>query len=216
MTTRAGLRTLGFDVAAPVALFYALRACGVTDVVALVAGGLPPAINAAWTAVRERRIELIAVAVLVSMALSAVGLLLGGGERELLARGAWLTAPAGLWTLATLWLARPLCYEATRAILAKRADVMDRLWDAQPRFRRAWRQITVMWGGVMLLDAGIRVLMAYTLPVASVPALDTALTVVTIVVLQVPTHLLLHRSGTWDALFRPSGVAPEVQEVRTP
>jgi hypothetical protein len=46
--------------------------------------------------------------------------------------------------------------------------------------------------------------MASLLPLPVVPALDTALTVLTMLALQVPTHLFLHRSGTWGLLFRPS------------
>lgn len=211
-------RTLVVDVGGPVALFYLLHACGVDDVLALAAGGVPPACSAARGVIRRRSVDPIAVAVLLSVALSAVAALLGGGPRELLARGAWLSAPTGLWTLATLLLSRPLCYEVTRTMLSGKAALMERLWVTDPRFRRAWRQITVVWGAVMLLDAGLRVLMASTLPVASVPALDTALTIATIVVLQVPTHLLLHRAGTWNALFRPGGVAgrPRPGGVRTP
>lgn len=55
---------------------------------------------------------------------------------------------------------------------------------------------------MLLIDSGLRVLIAYTLPVPVVPALDTTLSVATIVVLQLPTHVLLRRSGAWHQLFR--------------
>jgi hypothetical protein len=200
------VRTLLADIAGPLALYYVLHACGVDDVVALVAGAIPPALSAAVTAVRSRRVEPVALLVLVVMALGVVAALIGGDPRELLARGAWLTAPSGLWTLATLWRGRPICFTVTQAVLPHRAAVMDELWDADPRFRRAWRSITVVWGTVLLADSVLRVLMAYTLPVPSVPALDTALTIATIVVLQIPTHVFLRRSGCWDQLFRAARV----------
>jgi hypothetical protein len=199
----ATARTLVLDIGAPLALFYGLRAAGAGDVPALVAGAVPPALNVLVTAVRERRIEALAIGVLLGTVLGAVGALLGGGPRELLARGAWFSAPAGLWTLATLRRPQPLCYEVTRAMMPRRAALMDRLWDTDERFRAAWRTITVCWGIATLADSGIRVVMAYTLPVALVPALDTVLTVVTIVVLQVPTHLLMRRTGHWRSVFGP-------------
>ncbi|MFC4947061.1 VC0807 family protein [Pseudonocardia sp. GCM10023141] len=214
---RAALRTIVLDIGGPVGLFYVLHGCGVDDVLALIAGAVPPALSTTWTAVRDRRIDAIAVAVLLSMALSIVAALLGGGPRELLARGAWLSAPAGVWTLVSLLLARPLTYETTRTVLPKRAAVMEALWATEPRFRSAWRQITVVWGLVMLLDAGVRVVMAYTLPVAAVPALDTALTIGSMLILQVPTHLLMRRAGFWNEMFRPDGArrGPRPVELRT-
>jgi hypothetical protein len=66
---------------------------------------------------------------------------------------------------------------------------------------------------VLLADSGLRLLMAYTLPVPVVPALETTLSVVTIVLLQLPTHLLLRRAGAWQALFGRRPVrSPTIEE----
>ncbi|WP_037322601.1 VC0807 family protein [Amycolatopsis thermoflava] len=194
------VRSVVLDVAAPLALFYGLRSA-TGDTTALVVSMTPPALNAVLTAVRQRRLDALAVAVLAGTALGAVAALLGGGPRELLARGAWFSAPAGLWTLATLFRRQPLTFEVTRTLLPHRATLMDRLWATDGRFRAAWRAITICWGGAALADSALRIVMAYTLPVAVVPALDSVLTIVTIVVLQLPTHLLLRRSGHWRSLF---------------
>jgi hypothetical protein len=45
--------------------------------------------------------------------------------------------------------------------------------------------------------------MAATLPVALVPALDTALSIAVVVALQPPTWFFLWRSGCWADLFGP-------------
>ncbi|OLT21867.1 hypothetical protein BJF78_33690 [Pseudonocardia sp. CNS-139] len=90
----------------------------------------------------------------------------------------------------------------TQYLMPHRAALMADLWARDPRFRRAWRAITVCWGAALLADTALRVLMAALLPVPVVPALDTALTVATLVALQIPTHVLLRRSGSWDLLFR--------------
>ena len=80
---------------------------------------------------------------------------------------------------------------------------MDRLWDEDPRFREAWRRITVLWGITSIIDAVIRVVVAYTLPIPVVPAMEPVITVATIVALQIPTIVLLRRSGTWHVVFAP-------------
>lgn len=204
---------IAFDVAAPLALFYGLRGHGVGEVPALVASAVPPAVNVVVTAIRRRRIDALAIAVLAGTVLGVVTAILGGGPRELLARGAWFSAPAGLWTLATLLRRQPLCYEVTRALLPRRAPLMDRLWNSDETFRAAWRAITVCWGLATLADSALRVVVAYTLPVATVPAVDAAITVVTVVVLQVPTHLFLRRSGHWHALFARARLQPRASTV---
>lgn len=198
----ATARTLLVELAAPLLLYYGLHAWGVSDVVALVAGAVPAAAGTVVSAVRGRRIEPVSAAMFAMMVLGLLATVISGNPRQLLARGAWLSAPAGIWTLGTLLRGLPMCSITTRAILPGRAAVMDRLWATEPSFRQAWRSITAVWGSVLLADSGVRVWMAYTLPVPSVPALDTTLTIASVVLLQLPTHLLLRRSGCWDLLFR--------------
>jgi hypothetical protein len=62
---RAALQTLLVDVAAPLVHYYGLHAAGVDDLTALAVGA---ALQAVVTATRERRVEPVAVAVLVAMA----------------------------------------------------------------------------------------------------------------------------------------------------
>ncbi|OZM77677.1 VC0807 family protein [Pseudonocardia sp. MH-G8] len=200
---RRAARTLLLGLAAPLVAYYVLRAAGVPDVVALALGAVPPAVSAVLTAVRERRVEPVAVLVLAAVVLGLAATAITGDPRELLVRHAWLSLPFGLWLLVSLRGSRPFCFAATRTLLPHRAAALDELWTCDAAFRRAWRQITAVWAGGMLADTALRVLMASTLPVPVVPALDTALTVTTLLVLQVPTHLLLHRSGCWDLIFRP-------------
>jgi hypothetical protein len=199
---RAAAATPLVDVTAPLVVYYALHAAGVADVVALALGAVPPAVKAVVTGVRGRRVDPVGALVLLALLLATVASLISGDPRELLVRNALLSLPFGLWTLATFRRPRPLCFRVTRDLLPHKAELMDELWARDPRFRRAWLSITVVWGATMLADTALRVLMAWTLPVSVVPALDTALTAATLVALQVPTHLLLRRSGTWHLLFR--------------
>lgn len=204
---RAAPTALLVDLAAPPVLYYGLHLAGAPDLVAVPVGAAPPLLATLAGLVRHRRLESAGLLRAAAMLAGALVSAIGGGPRALLARNAWLTAFTGIWTLATLRGDRPLCFTVTRAVLPHRAAVLDRLWRADPEFRRAWRVIGVWWGTATLVDAALRVLMALRLPVASVPALDTALTVVTVVLLQVPTHLTLLRTGRWQEIFasRPAG-----------
>lgn len=201
--SRDRLRFLLFDIATPLALYYGLRALGATNVTALLAGTVPGLISSGISIARRRRTDLLGVAVIVSMLGSAVVAVLGGDARLLLVRNAWISLPFAGITLWSLRHPQPICYTFSRAIMPRRAAVMDRLWDEDPRFRDAWRRITVIWGITSVIDAVIRVVAAYTLPIPVVPAVDPVITVATIVALQIPTIVLLRRSGTWHEVFAP-------------
>ena len=81
-------------------------------------------------------------------------------------------------------------------------ETWDVLWDRIPGFRRIWRIATVAWGVGLLIDAALRVIMAYTLPPDSVPALGTVLYVVTSVVLIVGTNAYYIPAGLYDRRSR--------------
>jgi hypothetical protein len=216
------VRTLALDVAAPLVVFYGLHALGVADVPALLASAVPPLLHAGYAAVRERRADPIGIAVLAATLLAVLAALLGGGgARELLARGAWLTAPFGLWLLASAFTRQPLCFTVTRSLMPRRAAVLDELLETDAGFRRAWRNITVVWGLVSLADSAVRIAMAWTLPVALVPVLDTVLSFATIAALQPPTWFFLWRSGRWHDVFggrrsRPEPVENDVVVIDEP
>ena len=118
-----------------------------------------------------------------TMMVGSVGVSLWAGSPQfLMAKGALLTGVTGVWFIASLWAERPLAYLFSRPLLEGRFHWparWDELWERSPRFRRIWQVSSVLFGIGTLLDAAVRVVMAYTLPPDSVPALNTALYVVT-------------------------------------
>jgi hypothetical protein len=201
--TRKRSWLLVIDIGFPIALYYGLRALGVSDVTALLAGTVPALISSGISFARKRRTDLIGMVVILSMVGSAIVAVLGGDARLLLLRNAWISLPFAGVTLWSLRHPQPLCYTFTRAIFRGRAAILDRLWEDDPRFRHAWKWITVMWGIMAIIDAVVRIFLSYTLPIDVVPALDPVITIATIVALQIPTQVLLRRSGTWHQVFAP-------------
>jgi hypothetical protein len=203
MRTHRGPWLLIVDIAIPLALYYGLKALGVSDLNALLVGVVPGLISSAVSLVRERRTDLVGMAVVVSMVASSVVAVIGGDARLLLVRNAWISLPFAGITLWSLRHPQPLTYVVTRAMMVRRGPVMDELWETNERFRNAWKWITVWWGIATIIDGVVRIVVSYTLPISVVPATDPVITVITIVVLQVPTIILLRRSGTWHAVFAP-------------
>lgn len=202
---RAIIVTLGIDVAAPVALFYLLRAFGVNQWLALTLAAIPPAARAVQSVVTKRKVDGLALFALTIIALSLLGSFVTGSPRFLLAKDGWMTAVAGGWILLTI-LRTPFIFGFLRTIL--RGEVLDRTeinWRDSPTFRHAMRVVTALWGVGLVLDAGVRVVLAYTLPVDQVPLISTLQYVALFVCLEVSTRLYLRRKSIRNKVETESG-----------
>lgn len=210
VSLRRQLALLVLDIGAPIGLYYGLRAAGVSNLVALGAGAVVPAVGVVVQLVTRRRLDgvggVVVVSVLATIALS----LITDSSRFLLARDGFITALWGLWFLATLraqWARRPAAFTLARPLMEGRrafgSASWGQLWAGEPEFRRIWRVSTIVWGVGLLADAVLRVLMSYTLPIAVVPALAGALWPVTFILIQLVTNVYYHRAGLYRLLGAP-------------
>ncbi|MBN0049020.1 hypothetical protein JS756_34050 [Streptomyces actuosus] len=204
------LLTVLLDFGAPIGLYYGLTAAGVGDVIALTAGAVVPAASTLVRFARTRQVDVLGVFVTVMLVLSIVVSVVSGSPRLLLVRDGWLTGAAGLGFLVSLRGRRPLAFGFSRRLLERRAAGgrdWDELWDEVPRFRRIWRVTTVMWGVGLIVDSGIRTLMAYTLPVHMVPALNGVQYGVFTLLMLVIVNVYHARAGLWPILAPDLGSA---------
>ncbi|RDG39654.1 hypothetical protein DVH02_02740 [Streptomyces corynorhini] len=200
------LVTMLVDVAAPIGLYYGLTAFGVSDLIALMAGAVVPALATLIRFARTRRIDMLGVFVTSMLVLSLIVSATGGSVRLLLVRDGWLTGVAGLGFLMSLRARRPLAFGFSRRLLERRTAGnrnWDDLWEENARFRRIWQITTVIWGFGLLVDMGVRTLMAYTLPVHLVPALNGAQYGVFMVLMLVIVNVYHARAGLWEILSPP-------------
>ncbi|MGH3257045.1 MAG: VC0807 family protein [Streptosporangiaceae bacterium] len=199
MSPRRQLATFGFDVGAPIALYYVLYGAGVSNLVALGAGAVLPALAAIYQLITKRRTDTVGLFVVATMAFSIVVSVIAHNPRFLLAKDGLITGLWGVWFLASLRARRPAAFIFARPLMEGRkifaARSWDALWEAEPAFRRIWRVASVMWGVGFLADAATRVVMSYTLPIAVVPGLSGALWPVTFVVLQIISNVYYQLAG---------------------
>jgi hypothetical protein len=92
---RANVLTVVFEVIVPMVLFYGLRAAGVSQWWALMAGVLVAVPYVGWTVARNRRVDLLAVFTLSVLVLSVVLGLLSDDPRTLAIREGWTAALGG-------------------------------------------------------------------------------------------------------------------------
>jgi hypothetical protein len=170
---RANVMAVVFEVVVPMVLFYGLRAAGVSQWWALMAGVLVAAPYAVWTIVRNRRIDLIALVTLSVLVLSVVLGLLSDDPRTLAIREGWTAALGGLfgaWMLVTIVVGKPAQLTLGRTIAeikrgAEGAAAWAARWDTDARFRRGLRINTAAWGGVLVANAVVHIVLVYTLPI---------------------------------------------------
>ncbi|HEX3786574.1 MAG TPA: VC0807 family protein [Pseudonocardiaceae bacterium] len=170
---RANVLTVVFEVVVPMALFYGLRAAGVSQWWALMAGILVAAPYTVWTMVRKRKVDLTALVTLSVLVLSVVLGLLSDDPRTLAIREGWTAALGGLfgiWMLVTVFVGRPAQLTLGRTIAeikrgAEGAAAWVARWDTDARFRRGMRINTAAWGAVLLTSAVAHVVLVYTLPI---------------------------------------------------
>lgn len=207
--------TVVLDIAAPIIVFYGLRWAGAGVFVALIAGAIAPTLSMLVKLTKDRRIDALAVAVLGVLLLSAGVSLIDGSPQFMAAKDCVLTAAWGGWFFLSLRGPRPLTFRFSRPLLEGRKvfdfrqrgwappseESWDQVWQRSPRFRRIWTVTTVIWGVALLIDAAVRVAMAYTLPIDSIPGLSGALWIVTLLALQIITNIYFLHSGLWTVLL---------------
>jgi hypothetical protein len=104
--------------------------------------------------------------------------LMTGDPRTLLVRDNLLFGAVGLWILATVFTQHPFIRSTSRTIVTVKVGEQgyrqwDARWDNDFQFRRVLRVLTAVWGMGFTLDGLVRVLLAYILPIDSVPLVST-------------------------------------------
>jgi intracellular septation protein A len=157
------------DIVAPVGLYYILKSAGLNDVLALTVAGLIPAVSVIFTAVAERRLDSLAVLVLLMVVASLALTLVTGDAKFALAKESFFTAAAGIWCLLTLTGKKPIMYYAARPFATRGKSTREKLWEptwnVSPEFRTMVKRITLAWAVMFLADSVARIIVIQSVPV---------------------------------------------------
>ena len=92
---RLMVRGLAWDVGLPLVAYYALHFLGASDWVALLTASCAAALRIVWAAVRDRRLNLFAVVMLVVFGVGLALAFVGGDPRFLLLKDSFVTGAVG-------------------------------------------------------------------------------------------------------------------------
>lgn len=148
-----------FDIGGPLIAYAVLRTAGMGTVTSLVVSGVFPALGVAIGIIAHRRADAIGVLVLAGIAVGTVLGLIAHSARLVLVEGSVPTGVFGLICLGSLWGRRPLMFRFAREFMGPdtpKGREFDGLWQYEG-FRRAFRNLTAVWGLAYLTEAAARI-----------------------------------------------------------
>ena len=164
------VRTLAINAVAPYIVYTACKP-HLGGFVALALSAVPPTLEAIWSVIRQRRIDVIAALVLGGIAASLVLIALGGSERLLLLRESLITSLVGVALAASVLWSRPLLYLLARQMTAGRDPGelarWDQRWADDAAFRRSMRVMSLVWGFGLLGEMAVRTAMVYEMEIGN-------------------------------------------------
>lgn len=178
IAARPSFLPLILDVAVPVGSYYLLKnGFGMSTMAALGWSSVVPAVRTVWSVVKERKANGLAGLILfvniVGLALSLVA----GDPRLMLAKDSGVSSAIGIGILVSVKLGRPMMTAGMKPFLIKGDEAKNAAWDRltadSPRFRKAERTFSLVWGVALLGECVVRVVGAYTLPVDTMVWLGT-------------------------------------------
>lgn len=165
--SRHVIRTLFWEIGAPVILYYGLHLLGVGDVTALAAAAGLSVGRTLRVAVQHRRLDGFSALVGIMFVIGLGLTLLTGDPRVALLKDSVLTGVTGVVFLGSCVVGRPMMFALAKKMLPEtRHAEADRRWHDDPVYRRRLVVLSLIWGVILLTEALVRIVLVYALPVS--------------------------------------------------
>ncbi len=163
--TRGLAVALALDVVLPWLTVQVLERHGVSSVGAFAAAALFPLISIMASWLRQARVEVIGIAVILTMASGIAMSLVTNDVRFSVVKAAPAYGIFGIVCLGSLFASRPVMFFVARHFST--GDAAARAaWDARqqsPTFRQAMRLLTLVWGVAAIVEAALGIAAAFLL-----------------------------------------------------
>jgi hypothetical protein len=174
------LLTVIFDVGLAIVAFNVAKNLGANDQIAYLVSGIGPLTMMVVTWVRARTLSGASAVILLFLLLSAATAFIGGTDfRQLIAKDSLVTGGFGVACLVSLLFPRPLMFYFGAKFATDGTKEGLQYWSGlwqYPEFRRSQYLINNVWGIGFLIEAAIRVFVAYT--VSSVQLANAIATII--------------------------------------
>jgi intracellular septation protein A len=147
-------------------LLYQLATGHMSETEALMVSAAPPILWSIGQIIWSRKLDALSLLVISGIALSLVATLLGGSPRLLLIRESFITGIFGLIFLGSLLFPKPLLFHLAKTTVTKQGiseETFAGQWSI-PGFRFTFYLMTVVWGVGLLVEATVKIILAFTIP----------------------------------------------------
>ncbi|GAA4545374.1 VC0807 family protein [Amycolatopsis samaneae] len=194
---RTMISTLFLDIGLSVLAYYVAELLGASTYVSLLAGTVVAGVRTIWVAVAQRRVDPLSLTLMLLFG-AGLGLsFLSGDPRLLLAKESATTFVAGALLVGSCLIRRPLAYYAARRFARSAGGDERDEFEATAQgaaMRRRWYRVSLVWGGVLLADAVLRIGVVYALPLGVAANISQALMIVAFAALIGWTLLTRHQT----------------------
>ncbi|KAI9202819.1 uncharacterized protein BJ171DRAFT_625859 [Polychytrium aggregatum] len=164
--SRAALRMVMINIIAPIVI-YAVAVLYLSVIVSLILSGLPPLLESLYHVIRERQIDLIAVNMVLSIVISVVVVVVTSDPRLLLVKDSINTVLLGILFGASVLFKQNLIWRYNvqwNSHNPKELERLNTIWETKPAVRRVTNIMSLVYGVSFCIEAGIRVVLIYTIP----------------------------------------------------
>jgi intracellular septation protein A len=162
-----------WDVGLPAVVYYGAHGLGYDVQTSLVAAAIAALLRVAFVALLHRRLDVIAAVVGGTFAVLLGISLLTNDPRILLAKESVFSGAAGVLLVGSCLVGRPLV-----DTLARKAGKTP-----DPSFRKHLTTMTLLFGAILLIDAIVRLVLIYSLPLDTMANLSPILHVAALALL---------------------------------
>ncbi len=166
--------TLLINGALPFVVYEVLRS-HMSSIAALSIATIIPLLDNLLSLIKQRKLDVFAVFMLISFLLGIMMVSIGGSERLLLIRESFVTGILGIIFLVSLFFPRPLIfYFALRFTVGNDPDKTSAFADnwQYAYFRFVLRLITIVWGVALIGEAAVRSILVFKLTVTQFLAIS--------------------------------------------
>ncbi|MFB7181209.1 VC0807 family protein [Streptomyces sp. NPDC056257] len=187
--------TIGLNVVAPIITYNTLvDDHGWSEFSALLLSSAWPVLDSVISVAWHRKLDEFAVVTLVFIVITAGVSLVGDpSARALLVKDSAVTGLFGLLCLSTLLAKRPLMFYFGRKFATDGTPESTAWWNGlwqYEGFRTTMTRMTLVWGVAYVIEAVVRVILAYTLSTKTMVALSPIM-----------IYTVLGALGVWTALY---------------
>jgi hypothetical protein len=174
------LRPLAIDLGIPLGCYYLLRGLGASLWLSLALSSVGPAVRSVTSMTGRSGVNVLA-GLMLAVNVAGIGVsFLTGDPRAMIAKDSVISSVIAIAILASVLVRRPLMSAGLIPWLTKGAPGRVAAWHKlsaeSARFRRLELLFSTIWGCALLAECVVRLVGAYTLPVATMAWLGTVCT----------------------------------------